>query len=156
LVEIDLTDIMPLYMVRHRRTCSSSAGSCRTATTFGSPSCGNLRSERRSRPGVPAKFWRTDRPAIIGSAAEAGRPRVRGTALQAPKLTGVVHFREDAPWLDELMAELLGFPGARHDDQVVSISQALAFVNWRESHRISLPRVAALMSERPGRRMTGR
>jgi predicted phage terminase large subunit-like protein len=50
---------------------------------------------------------------------------------------GVVHFREDAPWLDELMAELLGFPGVRHDDQVDSISQALAFVNWRESHRTS-------------------
>ena len=29
---------------------------------------------------------------------------------------GVVHFREDAP--GELMAELLGFPGVRHDDQV--------------------------------------
>jgi phage terminase large subunit-like protein len=35
------------------------------------------------------------------------------------------------------MAELLGFPGVRHDDQVDSISQALAFVNWRESHRSS-------------------
>ena len=31
------------------------------------------------------------------------------------------------------MAELLGFPGVRHDDQVDSISQALAFITWRES-----------------------
>jgi predicted phage terminase large subunit-like protein len=50
----------------------------------------------------------------------------------------VVHFREDAPWLDELMAELLGFPGVRHDDQVDSISQALAFISWRESNRSSV------------------
>jgi phage terminase large subunit-like protein len=35
------------------------------------------------------------------------------------------------------MAELLGFPGVRHDDQVDTISQALAFVNWRESNRVS-------------------
>ena len=26
------------------------------------------------------------------------------------------HFREDASWLDELFAELLGFPGDRHDN----------------------------------------
>ena len=48
---------------------------------------------------------------------------------------GMVHFREDAPWLDELMAELLAFPGVRHDDQVDSISQALAFITWFESRR---------------------
>jgi hypothetical protein len=49
----------------------------------------------------------------------------------------VVYFPEEAPWLGELMAELLGFPGVRHDDQVDSISQALAFISWRESHRSS-------------------
>jgi predicted phage terminase large subunit-like protein len=42
---------------------------------------------------------------------------------------GLVHFREDAPWLNELLAELLGFHGVRHDDQGDSISQALAFIN---------------------------
>jgi phage terminase large subunit-like protein len=31
------------------------------------------------------------------------------------------------------MAELLGFPGVRHDDQVDSVSQALAFISWRAS-----------------------
>jgi predicted phage terminase large subunit-like protein len=62
---------------------------------------------------------------------------MRLTAQAAHFHAGVVHFRGDAPWLDELMAELLGFPGVRHDDQVDSISQALAFVNWRESHRSS-------------------
>ena len=62
---------------------------------------------------------------------------MRLTAQAAHFHAGVVHFRDDAPWLDELMPELLGFPGVRHDDQVDSISQALAFVNWRESHRSS-------------------
>jgi predicted phage terminase large subunit-like protein len=58
---------------------------------------------------------------------------MRLTAQAAQFHAGVVHFREDAPWLDELMAELLGFPGVRHDDQVDSISQALAFIAWRAS-----------------------
>jgi predicted phage terminase large subunit-like protein len=63
---------------------------------------------------------------------------MRLTAQAAQFHAGVVHFREDAPWLGELMAELLGFPGVRHDDQVDSISQALAFISWRESHRCSV------------------
>jgi predicted phage terminase large subunit-like protein len=62
---------------------------------------------------------------------------MRLTAQAAHFHAGVVHFPEDAPWLDELMAELLGFPGVRHDDQVDSISQALAFIGWRETHRSS-------------------
>jgi len=49
-----------------------------------------------------------------------------------------VDFREDAPWLGELMVEPLRFPGVRHDDQVDSLSQALAFISWRESHRSSV------------------
>jgi predicted phage terminase large subunit-like protein len=52
---------------------------------------------------------------------------MRLTAQAAHFHAGVVHFPEDAPWLDELMTELLGFPGVR-DDQVDSISQALAFI----------------------------
>jgi hypothetical protein len=62
---------------------------------------------------------------------------MRLTAQAAHFPAGVVHFPEDAPWLDELMAELLGFPGVRHDDQVESISQALAFITWRQSQHIS-------------------
>jgi predicted phage terminase large subunit-like protein len=63
---------------------------------------------------------------------------MRLTAQAAQFHAGLVHFREDAPWLGELMAELLGFPGVRHDDQVDSISQALAFISWRESNRYSV------------------
>ena len=39
---------------------------------------------------------------------------------------GLVYFPERAPWLVDLEAELFSFPGSRHDDQVDSISQALA------------------------------
>ena len=40
---------------------------------------------------------------------------------------GRVHFPTKAPWLDELQAELFSFPNSRHDDQVDSICQALAY-----------------------------
>jgi phage terminase large subunit-like protein len=49
-----------------------------------------------------------------------------GTQVGLQLHAGVVHFREDAPLLDELMAECLDFWAVRHDDQVDSISQALA------------------------------
>jgi predicted phage terminase large subunit-like protein len=42
---------------------------------------------------------------------------------------GLVYFPERGPWLPELEAELFAFPGSRHDDQVDSISQALAHAN---------------------------
>ena len=40
---------------------------------------------------------------------------------------GRVWFPKNAPFLPELEAELLTFPQSRHDDQVDSISQALAY-----------------------------
>jgi predicted phage terminase large subunit-like protein len=63
---------------------------------------------------------------------------MRLTAQAAQFHAGAVHFREDAPWMGELLAELLGFPGVRNDDQVDSISQALAFLRWRESNRTTV------------------
>jgi predicted phage terminase large subunit-like protein len=42
---------------------------------------------------------------------------------------GLVYFPKHAPWLADLEAELFSFPGSRHDDQVDSISQALAQAN---------------------------
>ena len=42
---------------------------------------------------------------------------------------GQVHLPENAPWLGDLMHELLAFPNSRHDDQVDSVSQ---FLNWVE------------------------
>lgn len=45
---------------------------------------------------------------------------------QAKFEAGLVHFPKDAPWLRELENELLAFPVGKADDQVDSISQALA------------------------------
>jgi predicted phage terminase large subunit-like protein len=54
---------------------------------------------------------------------------------------GIVRFPKQAPWLDQLLEELLAFPGVKHDDQVDSISQALACISHIESNRVSIGRV---------------
>jgi predicted phage terminase large subunit-like protein len=41
--------------------------------------------------------------------------------------SGLVLFPENAEWLPDLESEFFAFPGGRHDDQVDSISQALAY-----------------------------
>jgi predicted phage terminase large subunit-like protein len=52
---------------------------------------------------------------------------------QTPKFeAGQVLLPREAPWLASYIQELLAFPNARHDDQVDSTSQALA---WLTSHR---------------------
>jgi predicted phage terminase large subunit-like protein len=38
---------------------------------------------------------------------------------------GHVYLPKKAPWLEDYIAELVGFPGTRYDDQVDSTSQAL-------------------------------
>jgi predicted phage terminase large subunit-like protein len=69
---------------------------------------------------------------------EAGRFRVRAVPVDRDKVTrlyiqaakfeaGHVHFPKSAPYLPDLEAELLTFPQGKHDDQVDSITQALAF-----------------------------
>jgi predicted phage terminase large subunit-like protein len=46
---------------------------------------------------------------------------------QAKFVAGRVWFPKNAPFLPELERELLSFPQSRHDDQVDSVSQALAY-----------------------------
>ena len=46
---------------------------------------------------------------------------------QAKFAAGRVLFPRNAPFLGELERELLMFPQSRHDDQVDSITQALAY-----------------------------
>ena len=46
---------------------------------------------------------------------------------------GKVVFPHDAPWLPQMLSELFGFPSARYDDQVDSISQYLGWVRDRSS-----------------------
>ena len=41
---------------------------------------------------------------------------------------GYVFLPHSAPWLDDFLHELCGFPGAKHDDQVDSTSQALHWI----------------------------
>ena len=49
-------------------------------------------------------------------------------AIQSAKFeNGQVFFPKEAAWLRELEDELFTFPNSRHDDQVDSISQALAY-----------------------------
>jgi predicted phage terminase large subunit-like protein len=48
-------------------------------------------------------------------------------SIQSGKFeSGQVLFPNQAPWLADLETELFAFPNGRHDDQVDSISQALA------------------------------
>jgi phage terminase large subunit-like protein len=49
-------------------------------------------------------------------------------SMETPKFaSGQVFFPTEAPWLADLEAELFAFPNSLHDDQVDSISQALAY-----------------------------
>lgn len=56
---------------------------------------------------------------------------------------GQLFLPEDAPWLAEFKAELLGFPNTRHDDQVDALSQLLAYAREREFRRCE-PRIRFL------------
>jgi len=81
----------------------------------------------------PAQFV----PVPIGIHPE-GDKIIRMEAQSARFEAGQVHLPKEAPWLDELLRELLAFPNARHDDQIDSVSQ---FLNWIE-RRGNFPTVA--------------
>jgi predicted phage terminase large subunit-like protein len=72
-----------------------------------------------------------------------GKVRPIGIVPQQDKITrmyaqttkieaGYVSLPKEAAWLDDFQAEVLQFPRGRHDDQVDSLSQYLA---WVETHR---------------------
>jgi predicted phage terminase large subunit-like protein len=55
------------------------------------------------------------------------RDKLTRMSIQSGKFeSGQVFFPNNAPWLADLEAELFAFPNSRHDDQVDSVSQALA------------------------------
>jgi predicted phage terminase large subunit-like protein len=64
-------------------------------------------------------------------AAVAVQPKdskaVRLFKVSALFQNGIVRFPTAAPWLDALHSELLAFPSVAHDDQVDSVTQALAW-----------------------------
>ncbi len=74
---------------------------------------------------------RAENFAVIGINPEKDK-LTRVAKISALFEAGSVFFPKNAPWLDGLKAELLGFPNARYDDQVDSISQALT---WMWQHR---------------------
>jgi predicted phage terminase large subunit-like protein len=66
-------------------------------------------------------------PRPIGIKPEADK--VTRMAAQTPKIeAGQVRLPNDAPWLDAFLHEHLAFPNAKHDDQVDSVSQFLAWI----------------------------
>lgn len=55
-----------------------------------------------------------------------GSDKIARFAAQAIKFeNGRVFLPKEAPWLDDYIREITGFPGSKHDDQVDSTSQAL-------------------------------
>jgi predicted phage terminase large subunit-like protein len=57
---------------------------------------------------------------------QQGSDKLMRLAKQSVKFeNGRVYLPKQAPWLDEYIQEITGFPGTKHDDQVDSTSQAL-------------------------------
>ena len=63
--------------------------------------------------------------------------------------SGRVLLPRDAPWLDDYVAELIGFPGSRHDDQVDSTTQALTYLDRAPAPMVISKQVMERFS-RPG------
>ena len=58
-----------------------------------------------------------------------GSDKLMRLAAQSVKFeNGSVYLPKQAPWLDEYVLEITGFPGTKHDDQVDSTSQALDYL----------------------------
>jgi hypothetical protein len=79
--------------------------------------------------GCPAR--RAENRAVIGINPE-GDKLTRAAKTSAQFEAGAVFFPKTAPWLSGLKAELLGFPNVRYDDQVDSVTQALAWIERRK------------------------
>ena len=76
------------------------------------------------------------------------RDKVTRMSIESGKFeSGQVFFPNRAPWLPDLEAELFAFPNARHDDQVDSISQALAHARppflWNDEALAGLDRLTS-------------
>lgn len=91
----------------------------------GIPLLQELRREMRERPDKRRhSSWQ---PAHYST---GGLDKVTRLAAQSAKLEqGYALFPNEAPWLADLKREILGFPQARYDDQVDSVSQ---FLHWSD------------------------
>jgi predicted phage terminase large subunit-like protein len=79
---------------------------------------------------------RAKNTSVIGINPE-GDKQTRVAKVSAQFEAGSVFFPKNAPWLNGLKAELLGFPNVKHDDQVDSVSQALSWIKLRCQNEIS-------------------
>jgi predicted phage terminase large subunit-like protein len=77
---------------------------------------------------------RADNVSVIGIDPE-GDKQTRVAKISAQFEAGSVFFPKNAPWLNSLKAELLGFPNVKHDDQVDSVSQALSWIKLRYQYQ---------------------
>lgn len=72
-------------------------------------------------------------------AVKAHSTKEARAAVQADKFEGeLVLLPAKAPWLSDFEAELLAFPGGRHDDQVDALCQALAYQRQLVTTRVFL------------------
>jgi predicted phage terminase large subunit-like protein len=63
----------------------------------------------------------------VKAALPAGDKQMRLWAQTAKMEQGFVHLPQAAPWLDDYIRELTSFPNGKHDDQVDSTTQAMAW-----------------------------
>ncbi len=63
---------------------------------------------------------------------------------------GQVFLPKDAPWLGDLLDELLAFPTGRHDDQVDSVSQFLNWASGRQHSSYAFAPPMLIPMEEPG------
>jgi predicted phage terminase large subunit-like protein len=101
---------------------------------------------------------------LIQDLIEGGLSRVKGYKPEGDKImrlhaqtatieNGFVHLPEEAHWLADYISELSLFPAGRHDDQVDSTAQALAWTKtrppgwgWMEYARLEAERVRSRSS----------
>jgi predicted phage terminase large subunit-like protein len=76
---------------------------------------------------------RANNIAVIGINPDGDKP-TRVAKISDQFEAGAVFFPAKASWLSSLMAELLGFPNVKHDDQVDSVSQALGWIKLRRQY----------------------
>ena len=76
---------------------------------------------------------------VIGYEPPSGTDKVMRLYAQTALFeNGQVFLPRQAHWLNDYRLELMSFPGTKHDDQVDSTTQALAYLNDKESRILEL------------------
>ena len=68
---------------------------------------------------------------------KSSRARTATSLIEA----GKVFLPESAPWLNEFIDELAGFPTATHDDAVDSTTQALNYLRHQQENTVTISTV---------------